>query len=419
MVIIMKMKFTIPRTGDGGQEDTTSFLMRVNGVRWKPGMSPNNFGERTLRVPQLDIRSRFSKTLDPMTENIAYTIRQCLIPNTQRRRSRYYHYDNSDYEKWTTIITFKRDDGDAMIWIQKNKTVYTMNSQRMSLNDISLALAKIIFRSVVDRSAVSLEEYIDKVIETPPHVMYALENRTPYVFWDGGTRCEVRINTKLVGKKDVALEISEGVWGSMSVSELNTFVNTFGLNSSRSKKWYRISPSRLWTALMGEEPSESQKKLMIAWLLQNRTQKMVEERAYELVYELADEFENIQVVIHEGYMALFVRGIHADWMIADANKGWKQGHQNVNTFYWDGRKWTGPICIDNLHHNSSIGDQLSSRAMMLMNDKGASEMIYTLRGIQPMQEEWYGKHRYDRVLIPYDKRKDYRFKSIDFGALNK
>jgi hypothetical protein len=57
--------------------------------------------------------------------------------------------------------------------------------------------------------------------------------------------------------------------------------------------------------------------------------------------------------------------------------------------------------------------------MMLMNDKGASEMIYTLRGIQPMQEEWYGKHRYDRVLIPYDKRKDYRFKSIDFGALNK
>ena len=245
----MKMKFTIPRTGDGGQEDTTSFLMRVNGVRWKPGMRPNRFGERTLRVPQLDIRSRFSKTLDPMTENIAYTIRQVLIPNTHGRRSRYYSYDNSDYEKWTAIITFKRDDGDAMIWIQKNKTVYTMNSERMSLNDISLALAKVIFRSVVDKSAVSLDEYIDRLIEPPPHVMYALENRTPYVFWDGGTRCEVRINTKLVGKKDVALEISEGVWGSMSVSELNTFVNTFGLNSSRSKKWYRISPSRL-TALL-------------------------------------------------------------------------------------------------------------------------------------------------------------------------
>ena len=118
-------------------------------------------------------------------------------------------------------------------------------------------------------------------------------------------------------------------------------------------------------------------------------------------------------------MALFVRGIHADWMIADANKGWKQGHQNVNTYYWDGRKWTGPICIDNLHHNSSIGDQLSSRAMMLMNDKGAGEMIYTLRGLQPMEQEWYGKHRYDRVLIPYDKRKDKKLKRIDYGALNK
>ena len=56
---------------------------------------------------------------------------------------------------------------------------------------------------------------------------------------------------------------------------------------------------------------------------------------------------------------------------------------------------------------------------MLMNDKGAGEMIYTLRGLQPMVDEWYGKHRYDRVLIPYDKRKDYRFKQIQHGALNK
>tara|TARA_R100001463_G_scaffold17323_3_gene44461 strand:+ start:3388 stop:4635 length:1248 start_codon:yes stop_codon:yes gene_type:complete len=415
----MKIRFTIPRTGDGTGEDKTTFLMRINGVKWTVGTRPNSLGERQLRVPPLDISSRFSKSLDPMTENIAYTIRNLVLPNTKSRRSRYYDYDNSDYEKWTAIITFKRDDGDAMIWIQKNKTVYTMNSQRMSLNDISLALAKIIFRSVVDRSAVSLDEYIDKVTETPPYVMYALENRTPYVFWDGGTRCEVRINTKLVGKNDIALEISEGIWGSMTVSELNTFVNTFGLNSSRSKKWYRISPSRLWTALMGEEPSESQKKLMVAWLLQNRTQKMVEERAYELVYELADEFENIQVVIHEGFMALFVRGIHADWIIADADKGWKRGHQNVNTYYWDGNKWSGPICIDNLHHNSSIGDQLSSRAMMLMNDKGAGEMIYTLRGIQPMVEGWNGKHRYNRVLIPYDKRKDVRYKKNQAGALYK
>ena len=184
----MKMKFTIQRTGDGAEEDNTSFLMRINGVRWQPGMTPTRFGERRLKVPQLDISSRFAKSLEPMTENIAYTIRQVLIPNTHGRRSRYYSYDNSEYEKWTVIITFKRDDGDAMIWIQKNKTVYTMNSERMSLNDISLALAKILYRSVMDRSAISLEEYIDRVVEKPTHVMYALENRTPNVVWDGGTR---------------------------------------------------------------------------------------------------------------------------------------------------------------------------------------------------------------------------------------
>ena len=92
----MKIRFTIPRTGDGTGEDKTTFLMRINGVKWTVGTRPNSLGERQLRVPQLDISSRFSKSLDPMTENIAYTIRNLVLPNTKSRRSRYYDYDNSD-----------------------------------------------------------------------------------------------------------------------------------------------------------------------------------------------------------------------------------------------------------------------------------------------------------------------------------
>ena len=159
---------------------------------------------------------------------------------------------------------------------------------------------------------------------------------------------------------------------------------------------------KLWTALMGSSPSDSQLKLMIAWLKQNRTQKMVENRAKQLLLELESEYDCIQVVKHDGYMALFVRGKEADWIIADAERGMKAHHQKVNTYYWDGSEWTGPICIDNIHSNSTIGDQLAARGMMLMNDTSAANMIYTLRNLQPLKEEWKGSRRYDRsLLIPY------------------
>ena len=39
----------------------------------------------------------------------------------------------------------------------------------------------------------------------------------------------------------------------------------------------------------------------------------------------------------------------------------------------------GPICIDNMHKNSSLGDQYASRALALLNDEASMKMVSTLR----------------------------------------
>ena len=162
---------------------------------------------------------------------------------------------------------------------------------------------------------------------------------------------------------------------------------------------------------------------MIEWLKQNRTSGMVEDRATELLGNLANEYENIEFVqfMNPSQRALFVRGKCADWVIADEGRGMKVSHQNVNTYRiqekadkdssrrtWRGHALQGPICIDNLHNNSSIGDQLSARAMVLMNDKVARNMIYTLKSYIT-ESEFEGKDKAPRLdkntLIRWSREK--------------
>lgn len=423
MVIIMKIKFLIPTMDDSSDRHTTTFLMRTTVPKHRgSGGTLNHLGERVIEVNKPSIASRSSKKLDPMTDAIASVVSKRIIPSipSYRRKSRYHSYDNSDWEKFTLFITFKRYNGDSVLWVQKNKSGFSLNSVRMSKTDVCTALAKIFYKSCFTLNSETLDDYIDKCTKFPANITYVLENRTPYNFYEFGAKIEVRINTKLISETHAALEISEGIWGKMSIADLNRFVNTYANNSSRSKRWYRIAPKNLWLELIGEEPTESQMLLMIAWLKQNRTSKMIEERAKELLYDLEKEYNNMLVVSHEEYMALFVRGEQADWIIADAERGMKRHHQKVNTYFWAGEDhgWQGPICIDNIHSNSSIGDQLAARGLMLMNDTNAGHMIYTLRGTAPIKETWDGKHRFDMTkLIRWaDKNKK---APIDYRSLNK
>ena len=153
---------------------------------------------------------------------------------------------------------------------------------------------------------------------------------------------------------------------------------------------------------------------------QNRTQDIVEKRAQSLLYELETEHPNkiFKVDFHDGSgkrEGLIVRGVLSDWLLMDNHR--RNTHQQVDTYSLTGkvlekiegnapmaknhlvanstRGWklkdgkpiphekyivsfSGTVCIDTLHGGTSLGDQLASRALALMNDKNTRKMLKTL-----------------------------------------
>ena len=188
----------------------------------------------------------------------------------------------------------------------------------------------------------------------------------------------------------------------------------------RAKKWVQISPRNLWEALLEETPSSSQEKMMLAWLSQNRTEKIVEQRAEKLLIDLDNEYPQITFMHwpNEETNALHIRGKVCDWIVS-ANRGMKRGHQDVSTYRvgkplvvdneggavqvnFQGHALSHSICIDNLHNNSTANDQLAARAMVLLNDKAAKKMIYTLSSLLEESEndhEWEYQARVSNKVL--------------------
>jgi hypothetical protein len=384
----------------------------------------NDYGETPISVERPNIRTS-SKVgnEDPMLGLVTLSVKENLFPL------------RGNTERFLNQISFKYPDGEAEFYYGK-----TSNDSKIALyggdhwepikfnkGDAQKTLAKIILRSVLTRSAEVMNEYITRCLKIPPNVWYALENRTPFEFWHMGNKQECLINTSLIGEKEAALEISEGIWAAISIVDLNTFINTHKHKSGKSKLWYRISVKELWTRLFGEEPTEAQEKLSIAWLMQNRTNDMVENQATRLLFQLDREYENIHFVQFKNpsNRALFVRGKIFDWVIADEGGGMKRGHQNVNTYRivekgdgWKGCSLQGPICIDNLHNNSSIGDQLSARALILMNDQMAGPLIYTIRQtIEKQVKSGAEGHRLDvSKLNKWSEKADLKYRQKKMEA---
>lgn len=395
----MKIKYRISKPNDEAKYTNSSFLFDTSDKTLFPSLysrkkksgkigyysgALNHFGERVIQTPRLTITATRRMKDDPVLTSLRTSVGTVLLPTKNTETN------------FVNRMTFKYVDGESVVLYSRRNKSYYVDFEKMNKTDACLVLAKIILRASLARSVEIMDDYIDRCVTYPPNVLYVLENRTPYTFYIAGVKQEVRINTKLINEKECALEISEGIWGAIQIKDMNTFINTFKNNSSKSKIWSKIAPRDLWIRLMGNTPTVGQEKLMIAWLQQNRTSDMIDNRATQLLFDLDHEYENLHFVQFHNptQKALFVRGKASDWVIADERRGMKAGHQRVNTYqlmdatdYTDGhgRTWnnmglSGPICIDNLHNNSSVGDQLSARAMLLLNDASIREMVYTLRG---------------------------------------
>jgi hypothetical protein len=266
-------------------------------------------------------------------------------------------------------------------------------------------LSRLTYASVNDKDRSSIRDKYATYISTPNDVIYALENRTPYHWYEAGRRIDVRLNTKQINDSEIALEVSDGIWGAISIKKLNSFLS-FYLHNRKQTKWKFMSPTTLYTELIGKEPSESEVELMVAFLSQNRTSVIVEKRARELLSSMAKQYPNRMYMTKiEDLIHIRVKGKEYDWLLIERKGFAESSTQKVSVFVLGAdyiasqaettqeeidtsgistitnyveSTWRGPICIDNMAQGSSLGDQFASRIFAVMNDSMTVARVSTL-----------------------------------------
>ena len=289
---------------------------------------------------------------------------------------------------------------------------YQLNGKSYSLATICSALARLTYKSCFEDNPEVLLSSLYSTLSLPENVRYCLENRAPYHFIDKYEKIEVRLNVVQIDDNMLAMEISDGVWGEITPKQLDTFCNYYHLGKSRGS-WKKLGPKYLFAKLLGRRPTTSEEKVMKAFLRQNRTQDMVEQRALQLVKDLCEQHKGRIHAVYddEGVLqTMYVRGRGYDWKLT--NNKYKTGIQMVSTYIWQPDKdetenidcptwegtevedgtiylnndiwekkyWRGPICIDNVANNSPLGDQFAGRALALLNDLITVKMVSTIKG---------------------------------------
>lgn len=291
---------------------------------------------------------------------------------------------------------------------------YHLNGKSYSLSTISSALARITYKACFDKDGAVLLSALYSTLDLPENVKYCLENRAPYHFVHNFVRQDVRLNVVQIDDKMLAMEITDGVWGEITPKQLDSYCN-FYLHGKKRGGWKFLSPNRLYTRLMKKEPSASELKVMIAFLMQNRMQDIVDARALELVEDMLNQHKGRLTAEYgdNGVLEkLYIRGKDYDWMLN--NNKYKSGIQMVSTFVWqpvenytydeegvqNGKtlsapEWRGPICIDNMAEGSPLGDQFATRALALLNDFHTIKIVNTIKSYLKAEPNKYRNDGHD------------------------
>jgi hypothetical protein len=259
-------------------------------------------------------------------------------------------------------------------------------------------LARITYKACFEKDGAKLLSALYATLNLPENVQYCIENRAPFHFFVDFEKQDVRLNVVQIDDNLLAMEISDGIWGEITPKQLDSYCN-FYLHGKKRGSWKHLSPKSLYTKLMGREPSVSELKVMIAFLMQNRMQDIVDARALELVADMLVQHKGRLFAEYDtdGELSeLTVRGKHYDWKLT--NNRYKSGIQMVSTYVWQPTKestkddegkisgytltepnWLGPICIDNMADGSPLGDQFATRALALLNDFHTIKIVNTIK----------------------------------------
>jgi len=339
--------------------------------------STNIFGNRTIPLSVDRVVGN-----DPILDGLANFFGNYLFP----RKRTYRRYSN--YSGLKELDNFVINLYGCPILLSHDTKV-SINGVKHSVANAKSILARMFSKAIREKDGTKLLVYLGKLNKMPENVTYALENRAPFVFWHDYEKHEVRLNVQLIDDNAVAIEVSDGIWGNMSFKDLDAFCNAYRFDSKRSN-WSYISPKELYIKTVGKEPLASEVKVMKSFLLQNRTADLVEKRARELVDEMVKKYPDRLFAEKDetGFVtALSVRGKIADWKLTAKTRS-SGGRQDVATYVYgidadSNPVYRGPICIDNLNTNSSIGDQFVARALALLNDHVVVNMVSTIKSYMP------------------------------------
>ncbi|QDP53562.1 MAG: hypothetical protein GOVbin556_26 [Prokaryotic dsDNA virus sp.] len=392
----------IKRADDSGEYDSTLVL----------------FGGETSYRTETISPTMYRKANNPMIEAIKVWLagklkitRKHIYGESWRRNRRHrgFYTPNTGFvqqpeENKPEVNEFSHtisigDEGYVVLF-NKVGTRYFLNGIMGNKSVLIAALARTIYKSCFSDDSLELDKFLIKHIQLPENVHYALENRAPYYFYleaeDGfhSKRIECRLKVNLISDTKVAVEISDGIWGELTIRQMNVYMNTY-LNKKKQGNWSNLSPAALWEKVMKRLPTESEEQLMVAFLHQNRTSKVVRERARDLMIHIQSRYpDRIKINwgspdklldVSEKPTIMYINGKVADWKLTD--RGLKsQGQQNVSTYVWVEKEgiekgtWSGPICVDNLDNKSPTGDQFVTRALGLLNDDLLIQRVSTIKG---------------------------------------
>ena len=387
----------------------TSFLSSVNTTSLTGRYRYNNGNNANTH----SIRTGYDQSINYYARNVV-----TLLNNSLKRASIFAFFDEN-----------------CKILIQKHEKKYYINGNQITKSLLNGILPSMLMRMPILENQEEMENYVDIAINTDPVIASAIVNKVEYNFFimedDALRPVSTLLNLEKTGKDTTAIELYEGVWIGLKDSQIKSFINSCKGNKN---KFLGISPQELYYMSRGEVLSDSQLKVVHAFLEQNRKSSLVEKRSMELFEGLTERFKgkiysiltNFSTTEREGdeeKQTMAVRGKFLDWIVVNANNS-NGGRQDVSTYavvdlsnyvqednyfvnrfpeetflnsininsngVYTGDKGEeyylmGPICIDQQHQNISLGDQFAARAMALLNDVHSCRQVSTLRGYEKFQ----------------------------------
>ena len=360
------------------------------------------------------IDSRVLYSADPILEKTSEAFNEIL--KGAYNRHQYYRmnivdengtthteYPESDNLFFVITFTSKCDAGldseasrEVEVIISKKGSSYSINGMATPRKHIAPILARILLdidaktkRKEVPLSRKELRDIVASSILVPEDIRYVLTTRLPFQYMKEGRTINVRLQVMQISDDDYAIEISSNVWGKISQKDLMTMIG-FYRHGKRVGNWKFLSPKTLFTRLMNKEPTEAETKLMMAFLEQNRSEKLVQERAMTLLDDLLVQYpDRVKRKDSEEAIRIIVSGQTSDWLLCGSKSNLKResiGVQAVSTQMLrvksedtgDIMYWGHSICINSGGKNPSLGDQFASRILSLLNDRMTMSRVSTL-----------------------------------------